>query len=535
MPTRSLTPNRLCALAAIWIVLVANGAFWKLLFQVQGTGIASWPFAVSLFIALTGLNLLMLRLLSPGRALRPMLSLLLLLAVAAGWFMDTYGVALDSQMLRNVYETNPAEARDFLGWPLWWRLLWQAGLPIAFIWWVPLPLQGWWRATRDWVLASLAGLALVLLAALPMYSSYVSWFRNQHSARYLLAPVNVVVGSTRLLRKSLATSPPHEQLGLDARRAGAAPARPLLVVLVIGETARAANFSLGGYARDTNPLLARRGVYYFSDVTACGTSTAVSLPCMFSGLPREEFELAQAAHRDSVLDVLQRAGLAVRWIDNQSGCKKVCDRVPNEPAQGYYPAACRDGECLDETLLRALDARLPQVGADGLLVLHAMGSHGPAYYRRVPADGVAFQPTCATQRIETCSDAEIVNAYDNSLRYTDYVLDGLIERLASASDRIDSVLLYVSDHGESLGERGLYLHGQPWLLAPEVQKKVPMLLWFSAAAPSRLQLDTACLRGRLGAPASHDNLAPTLLGLADVQTAAYRPALDLLRACRGGG
>lgn len=532
MLTRFLTPNRLCALVALWVVLLANGAFWRLLFKVEGVGPDVWPFAISLLLAQLGFNLLLLRLLSPGRALRPMLSLLLLVAVAAGWFMDTYGVAIDSTMLRNVYETNPAEARDFVGWPLLWRLAWQAGLPIAFIWWAPLPAARWWTAARDWVLGCLAGLALVLVAGLPLYSSYASWFRNQDSARYLLTPANVVVASSRMFARSLAGPAPFVQVGLDARRPASAHQRPLLVVLVVGETARAANFSLGGYARDTNPRLAKRDVFYFPDVTACGTSTAVSVPCMFSGLPRDEFKLAQAAHRDSVLDVLQRAGIAVRWIDNQSGCKKVCDRVPHEMAQSYLPTACTDGECLDETLLHALDARLPEVSADSLLVLHTLGSHGPSYYRRVPPEGVFFTPTCATERIENCSDQQIINAYDNSLRYTDQMLDGLITRLAAVSDRVDSALVYVSDHGESLGEHGLYLHGQPWLLAPDVQKKVPMLMWFSAGTPARLGLDTTCLRGRLADPASHDNLAPTLLGLTDTQTALYRPALDLTSPCR---
>jgi lipid A ethanolaminephosphotransferase len=308
--------------------------------------------------------------------------------------------------------------------------------------------------------------------------------------------------------------------------------RPLLIVLVVGETARAANFSLGGYARETNPLLAQRDVFYFTDVTSCGTATATALPCMFSELPRAEFRLAAARRRDSVLDIVQRAGMTVRWIDNQSGCKGVCDRVPNEQAQAYHPAACADGECLDETLLHALDAQLAGIAADSLLVLHAMGSLGPAYHRRVPQDWARFQPACETARIETCSDEQIVNAYDNSILYTDYVLAGLIDRLAAASGQVDAALLYVSDHGESLGERGIYLHGQPYRLAPAVQKQVPMLLWLSNNSANRLGLDPACLSQLLSGSWSHDHLSHTLLGLGRIETAAYRANLDLLRRCR---
>jgi len=513
-------------------VLTACRPLWRLLFATEGTGFHGLLFAASLFLALLGLNMLLLRLLSPGRTLRWMLGVLLVLAAGASWFADTYGVVLDSEMLRNVAQTNPAEARDFIGMPLLVRLLWQAGLPIALISQARLPLRVWTRSLREYALGALGGAALLLVAALPMYSSYATFFRNQHAARYYIAPANVIVGSVRLARKTLHRPPAFSRVGEDAQRMRPEGAKPLVLVLVVGETARAANFSLGGYARDTNPLLRQKGVYYFTDVESCGTATATSLPCMFSELPREEFKLGPARYRDSVLDILQRAGVAVSWIDNQSGCKWVCDRVPSERASAYDIESCAAGECLDEALLRVMDRKLPQAARDGLITLHAMGSHGPAYYRRVPKERRVFEPVCDTERINTCSDEKIVNTYDNTIVYTDYILAGLIDRLAADQQRVDTVLLYVSDHGESLGESGLYLHGQPWMVAPRVQKQVPMLLWFSSGAPARLGLNTDCLRAELGSKASHDNLSHTMLGLFDVTTSVYRPALDLLRDCR---
>jgi lipid A ethanolaminephosphotransferase len=527
-----LTANRLCLIVAAWIVATANHSFWQLFYKIQPLSGRGWLFAASMALAMTGVTFFLLRLLAPGRALRVMLTLLLMITACASWFIDTYGVAIDSDMLRNVAQTNPAEARDFIGWPLLWRIVWQAGFPAVVVWRARLPLDTWTRAMRDYVLGALAGLALVLGAGLPLYSSYASYFRNQEVARYFITPANVLVGSVTLMRKTLRGRQPYIKVGEDAKRPGAAQAKPLLIVLVVGETARAANFSLGGYERETNPQLKQRGVFYFSDVRSCGTATAISVPCMFSDLPREEFKLNQAAHRDTVLDILQRSGLPVSWVDNQAGCKKVCDRVHSEPAERYHRESCRDGECLDDALLHVLEAKLPQVARDALLVLHAMGSHGPTYFRRVTPDREFFKPTCPTERIETCSDEQIVNSYDNSIAYTDYVLAGLIDQLAAQQTRMDSVLLYVSDHGESLGENGLYLHGQPYFIAPEIQKKVPMLLWFSRYAPARLQLDTTCLRGRVHNPFSHDNLSHTLLGLADVTTSAYRLQLDLLRTCR---
>ena len=527
-----MTANRLCLLVAGWIVLTAMGAFWQLFVKHQGGFWQVWVFAVSLALALTGLNLFLLRILSPGSSLRIMLSVVLVVTALDSWFMDSFGVAIDVDMLRNAIETDVAEASDLIGLPMFWRLLWQAGLPIAFIWWVRLPPSGWLRSARDYILGALAGLALLFGAALPVYSSYASYFRNNELARYLIAPANLVTASLSLAHKAVQARKPFVKVGEDAHRITVPGRKPLLTVFVIGETARAANFSLGGYERNTNPLLTQRDVFYFKSVRSCGTSTAVSVPCMFSVLPRDEFNLSEARRRDSVLDILQRAGMAVTWVENQVSCKGVCDRVPMHMGRDYHPESCEDGECLDDTLLVALADLLPKTTMDAAIFLHTMGSHGPTYHSRVTPDREVFKPICPTQRIETCTDAQIINSYDNSIVYTDYILDSLIGQLTAQQDRLDAVLVYVSDHGESLGEGGLYLHGQPYLFAPDVQKQVPMLFWFSTDAPARLGLDTNCLRERLQDPISHDHVAHTLMGLNDVQTAVYRPQFDLLKGCR---
>ncbi|MEP7313638.1 MAG: phosphoethanolamine--lipid A transferase [Pseudomonadota bacterium] len=529
-----MTSNRLCLLVSVWIVATANHSFWTLLLRDQaGIGKGS-VFVVSVALALVGLHLFLLRVLSPGRSVRWVASLMLILAATASWFMDTYGIAIDSGMVQNVVQTDISEAGNFIGWSLLWRLTWQAALPIVLVWRARLPAVSWAGLAREYAVGSAVGLALLFAPGLPMYSHYASFFRNQDTARYLISPANVVVASLNLFRKTQKGRQPYVVVGSDARRREQFGTKPLVVVMVVGETARAANFSLGGYARDTNPLLARKKVFYFRDVSSCGTATAVSVPCMFSDLPRAEFELSKASRRDTVLDVLKRAGVAVTWIDNQSGCKSVCARIPSRSAEVDHPASCSAGECLDDALLHSLPIEMRTLTSDTLIVLHAMGSHGPTYFRRVPPDHEVFKPICPTERIETCSDEQIVNSYDNSIAYTDFVLSGLIDQLDAEQNDIDSVLLYVSDHGESLGEKGLYLHGQPYLIAPDVQKKVPMMLWFSSGTISRLGLDTTCVAARLAAPASHDNVSHTLLGLANVATSIYRPGLDLLRECRSG-
>jgi len=305
----------------------------------------------------------------------------------------------------------------------------------------------------------------------------------------------------------------------------------MLTLLVVGETARAANFSLGGYARPTNPELAQRGVLYFSNVRSCGTATAMSVPCMFSDLPRAEFDIDMADRRDSVLDMLQRAGLAVSWLDNQSGCKGVCGRVPTEEARHYHPSSCVS-ECLDEALLYALDARLTRVTRDSVLVMHQMGSHGPAYYKRVPPAFRRFTPECAREDVTACPRQHIINSYDNTILYTDHFLAALIGVLQRNAARFDAAMLYASDHGESLGELGLYLHGFPYRFAPREQTRVPMILWATPQFYARESVSADCMRAASRASHSHDNIFHTVLGVFDARSASYDPALDLFSACR---
>jgi lipid A ethanolaminephosphotransferase len=319
-------------------------------------------------------------------------------------------------------------------------------------------------------------------------------------------------------------------------------ARPPLLVLVIGETARAQNFGLNGYARNTTPALARwqaqGDLLNFGQVSSCGTNTLVSLPCIFSPLTRAQGGNKPPEH-ENLLDVLQRAGLAVLWIDNQAGCKGVCDRVPHVYARDQpVPGLCRGGECLDAAMLDGLDQRIaaldPERRARGVVVVvHQMGSHGPAYSHRAPDDRKPFQPECTSVTLSDCPHEQLVNAYDNSIAYTDHFLDQTLQWLKARAERgsEDTGLIYVSDHGESLGENGLYLHGVPYALAPEQQTHVPMVGWFSPGLRQRNGLSMNCLREHASDPISHDHFFHSVLGLMDIQTHAHQLALDALTPC----
>jgi lipid A ethanolaminephosphotransferase len=239
--------------------------------------------------------------------------------------------------------------------------------------------------------------------------------------------------------------------------------------------------------------------------------------------------------------VLQAAGLGTDWLDNQAGCKEVCNRIPHAQAdQVASPEAihrwCKDDECLDQLMVELLDQRLrstqPQGAARGtVLVLHQMGSHGPAYYRRSSAPSKHYQPECTTHVTSDCSRERLVNVYDNSMVETDLFVARTIDWLQQQQDHYETGLIYLSDHGESLGENGLYLHGLPYVIAPDTQKHVPWVLW-PGTLLARTGVDERCVREHIDQPLTHDNFYHTVLGLLDVHSPTYQAQLDALQNCR---
>lgn len=538
--TFSATVEQLVLIASVYWALVANGPFYEA--ALAGRPLlapATWAYAVALAVIVAALHVLLLGLVASRRALKPTLGVLIVCTAFATWFMQRYRVQMDPSMLRNVLQTDAAESRELLStWSLLPHLLLYAVLPLVVLWRVRLVQRAWLPSlvARTVLLASTAVvLAATLLAAFQPFSAMV---RNQKEARYLITPANYLWSLARVVvQDARGSMAPRKPIGLDAAHGPSwtTATRPALVVLVVGETARAANWGLSGYARQTTPQLARLPVTNFPAATACGTSTAVSLPCMFAPVGRRQYDESRIANSESLLHVLARAGVEVRWRDNQSGCKGVCEGLPFEtvsstPASGL----CGDGQCFDEALLLGLEDTLRRAHGVQLLVLHMMGSHGPAYHRRYPKRFEHFRPACDEDDLARCTREQIVNAYDNSLLYTDQVLASLIRTLQAHRAEVDSAVIYASDHGESLGERNLFLHGMPYALAPDEQLRVPMLMWLSAGFEERTSLRAGCLDARASAPVAHDHLFHTLLGLLDVRTTLYDPAWDLLSSCRPG-
>jgi len=468
---------------------------------------------------------------------RPVITLMILASAAAQFFMIAYGVVIDRSMIDNIVDTTPAETLALLSPRLIATLLLSGLLPAMLAWW--LRIRGprlnlrsvLWRAGSIVV----SGLLIVLVALL-FYKDYASLFRNNKELVKSLNPSNSIVAVNSWYVHNRLNNLPLVRIGLDAAQRPQMKAGPRhnLTIVVLGETSRAENFSLGGYGRDTNPRLAKDDVVYFPKTTSCGTSTAVSVPCMFSNMPREHYNAGLAHHQEGVLDVIQRAGIQVLWNENDGGCKGACDRVPHQDmTQLDLPGQCIDGECDDAVLFHGLEAYIDGLKGDGIIVLHTIGSHGPTYYRRYPANLRTFTPTCDSNEIQTCSRQALVNTYDNTIVNVDYIVDRAIKLLEAKQDRFTTSLVYLSDHGESLGENGVYLHGLPWSIAPEQQTHVPLLIWLSEDYRNRYGIDYRCLKAQAQNNAvSQDNLFSTLLGLTGVSTREYHQQDDILTSCR---
>lgn len=525
-------------LVAVWLTLVMNASFWRHLWgAVDGWNnehvffLASLPLLVCLF------NFVVLGLLAWGKLTRVVLILMLLLSAFVSYFMSSFGIMIDYSMLINAMQTDRREVFDLLGPGLLVWVLLVGVLPAIAVSRIPLASHRPTRAALLKLGSLLGALLLIALILALAYQSYASLLRNNRELRLMLVPSNLVGAVHSYAKRQLRTPAAFEPVGLDAVRVAEASqrGRHKVLVLVVGETARSASFSLNGYPRETNPALASREVVSFTDVSSCGTATAISVPCMFQDLGRREYKSFHARGREGLLDVLQRAGVAVLWRDNNSGCKGVCDRVPSEDVDKLgISGLCNDDGCFDEALLHGLAERVDRSTDDTVIVLHMLGSHGPAYFKRYPEAFRRFTPTCDTSQLDKCSNETIVNAYDNSIAYTDHVLASVVDLLKSREAQFDTAMLYVSDHGESLGEKGVYLHGLPYAMAPSEQTRVPMVAWLSDAFSTRTGISPGCLRAQRDLPLSHDNLFHSTLGLMSVRTAVYREQLDLFRPCMQG-
>ena len=526
LPTFRIGISRLILLISLCATLLYNLAFFRNSMAVFTLGNGSLPFLLSLGVFLFALTVLVFSVLCYRYLTKPVLICVIFGAAFANYFMNSFNVVIDTNMINNIVRTDGGEIADLLNPRLLLELVLLGVLPVFVILRTKIECSTFGQEIRNRL--KLQGLALVLLlvSIAPFTSHYTSFFREHKILRYYANPATFIYSAGKYLDMTLAEidSTARLLLGLDAHIPVADTDREL-IILVVGEAARADRFSLNGYARETNPLLAQENVISFTDVTSCGTATAYSLPCMFSGIKREDFDLETAHASENLLDLLQHAGVSVLWRDNNSDSKGVTEATTFESFKSAATNKQCDEECRDIGMLDGLDDFIAaQPNGDIVVVLHQMGNHGPAYSKRYPADFEKFTPACHSSQLENCSKEAIGNAYDNAILYTDYFLSEVIHLLEGYDDRFETAMYYMADHGESLGENGLYLHGLPWLLAPDTQKHVASLLWFGDS----YHVDRKAVQAKADHKLSHDNYFHTVLGLMEIETSTYDPTLDLI-------
>ncbi|MCF7688389.1 MAG: phosphoethanolamine--lipid A transferase [Cephaloticoccus sp.] len=514
----------LLVVISLFMALAYNAVFFSKVLAIYPPGLHYLLFHASIFVVVVALMVFLLALVSSKFTTKPLAVLLFFLSSLVCYFVNTYGVVVDVDMLQNVVETNVAESLDLLSVQLGLYVLFLGILPGVIVWRLKVTYRGILKTLLGKAILIACSLALIAGALFSSASTFASFFREHKPVRAYVNPAGYIYAVGKLVAKHYAKPEgPVRPYAMDAR------VRPhqnerRLVILVVGETARADHFSLNGYARETNPLLKRETIVNFSNVMAAGTSTAISVPAMFSHLGREEFDGNVARNTENILDILARVGVSVLWRDNNSDSKGVAVRLTYEDFKNPDRNPICDDECRDEGMLVDLQDYIDQQTGDVMIVLHSMGNHGPAYYKRYPKAFEVFTPVCKSNRLEQCSAEEINNAYDNAILYTDYFLSKVIALLKRNDDKFETAMMYFSDHGESLGENNMYLHGYPYALAPMEQKHVPAVFWFGSKFP----LDLERIRAKSGEPYSHDNIFHTLLGLFEVETTAYDPSLDMV-------
>ena len=525
---------------ATWLALALNFCFYQHVQSLSGFhgGFAAiWMAIVA--IALSAYYNIYLQLLGWKWTAKPIAIILVFVGGFAAYFSNALGAYISPEQIQNIMQTDLAETRQLMTLPLF---LWSLGmvvLPILIICVVPVEYPVLSKNILKKIIQIFLSIAVLLILILTNYLNFTNLFRQHKDVRQLITPDNVISSTYKYFHHLHKRNAPLVRYGEDAKRVIVEnSAKPKLMILVVGEAARAESFSLNGYVRNTNPKLSQiENLINFNQMTSCGTATAISVPCMFSGMPREQYDENLAAHREGLLDIAQRAGYKVTWIDNDSGCKGACDRVNNiKITKALKKQYCQDdGFCLDDVLLVSLQrylAKIPhQDKTPQIIVLHQRGSHGPAYYNRTTSAYSPFQPSCKTSAIQTCDRQQLMNSYDNTIVYTDHILSKIIQTI-DQNKHYQTALWYLSDHGESTGENGIYLHGTVYALAPSQQTHIPMFAWFSNEWKITQNAHVECLKSKQNQALSQDNLFPTLLSLLDIQSSVINPELNMLSQCQ---
>lgn len=532
----NLSSHMLLLLSSIYIVVFGNFTFWSKLNSSLGDSTYYHLFILNAFFYLfVTVVYFTMSMISFSWVVKHTVAVFIIATSIISYFIDSYGSIVSVSMIQNVIETDVNEATDLLSFGLIRHVFVLGVLPCLFVYWVKIKHRPFVKESFSRILSSFLMISVTSSVIYFSYKNLTFVGRENRDLRVYMNPLFPISSAYKHVM-NYAGDKDHTLIDVfsDAKSISSnTTSAPTVLVIVVGETARASSFGINGYIKDTTPFLNKENIINYNNSFSCGTATAESIPCMFSDVTHDDFDLDEIRSRENVLDALKYANVDVLWRENNSGCKGVCERVETERMSILTSNEfCKGDECFDESLLINLDERLSNINKNTVIVMHQQGSHGPAYYKRTPEEFIKFKPQCMQKDVHECTQEEVINSYDNTILYTDYVLSKIIAALKKHENHLNPAMIYMSDHGESLGENGIYLHGLPYFMAPDEQIHIPFVVWLSKSISANKSIDSACLRENSESRHSHDNLVHSVLGLMDINTQTYSNEHDVFSSCR---
>ena len=512
-------------LVSLFITFVYNLKFLKILYANIGfSSFASIYFFFAIIIAIISAISILLLIFGQKYALKLLAIFLIILSSILSFYNHQFGVTVDEQMIINTLQTDVKEAMDLMSVSFFIHIFFLGIIPSIIIYLIEIEYGSF---KKDLLIRLSSVVSAFLIVAVITFANFkqVSFITRQNNTlNQHITPLYTLTSTYRLAKLSLEGETKFTKLGEDAKLLKTG--KKTIGIMVVGETARADRFSLNGYQKETNYYLKNKGVFSFKNTISCGTATAYSVPCMFFLNGEKNYTQSKAKNQSNVLDILSLAGVKTIWVNNNSSCKNVCTRI--ETLNIITSSGGEDkNTILDEKLLDTTNQILKNNKGDILIVLHTMGSHGPRYYKRFPEKFAKFKPFCNNDTPQNCSKSELNNAFDNTIVYTDYVLSKLIDILKEKKE-YNTFMFYASDHGESLGENGIYLHGLPKKIAPKEQTNFAMVLWLSDQIVKSQNINLSKIKNMANKELNHDYLPHTLLNLFKVQSSVYKKDLSLV-------
>jgi lipid A ethanolaminephosphotransferase len=444
---------------------------------------------------------------------RILLAILSIINATAVYFIITYNVMIDATTIENVFNTRYSEASGFFSWSLWLFIIAFGLLPALWCLWQPVVIG---KAKKLGVYCG-SSLALILVMALANFNQTLWISEHDTELGALLQPWSYIANTCRVI--SFSHDEQAEEIKLPDGKI--TDDEKTVVVLVIGESARKANFQLYGYQRDTNPLLSKRKDLKVYQANSCATYTTAGTKAIL-----------EPVNSDDLYELLPnyafRTGVDVVWRTTNWGEPPVHidEYLTDTELAEQYPDVDKN---YDGILFAGLRQRIEASQKNKvLMVLHTSTSHGPKYANKYPKEFEVYQPVAQNVEEGEKNVSLLVNAYDNTIRYTDFLLDSLISTLQSMTEW-RSAMIFISDHGESLGENKMFMHGLPMRLAPKVQYEIPFFVWTSPGFRDYKRTSTDQEEGELPALLEQHYIFHSVLNLLSIQSPAYDEAFDIFK------